>query len=177
MKTKKQTVKILLVNFGTTESPWNLFCGIDENRVVFFQYLNVGILPVYASNRDTQIRAYRNNNLYASGTAYLTSGHVMNFAFNSKNMKLNEKDQLHAFDFLAGDVIEIEKYDWELDENPLSLVSTPRSVGNDFHFVFHGDDIAQKIVQFSGMTYQDLSDKKVIFENKPGESKRYISHF
>ena len=178
MKTKKETLKILVVNFGTEQDPWNLFCGIDENRVVFFQYLSVGSLPAYHTDHDTQIRAYRNNNLHASGTVYLSSGHINEFRFRENhNMKLNSNDQLFAFDFAGGDIIEVEKYDWDADDNPLSLISTRRSVGHDFHMVFHGDEIAQKIVEFSKMTYHELSNKSVIFENKPGESGRYISHF
>lgn len=178
MKIKAQTLRILVVNFGTPESPWNLFCGIDEKRLVFFQYLSVGNLPAYHTDHDTQIRAYRNNNLHASGTAYLSSGHVNDFIFRENhNMKLNSKDQLIAFDFNEDDIIEVEKYDWDAEDNPLSLISTRRSVGNNFHLVFHRDDIAKKIVDFSGMTYEELSEKSVIFENKPGESGRYISHF
>jgi hypothetical protein len=90
---------------------------------------------------------------------------------------IHESSKVFSGDFIDGDIIEIEKYDWDADDNPLSLISTRRSVGHDFHMVFHGDEIAQKIVEFSKMTYHELSNKSVIFENKPGESGRYISHF
>lgn len=182
MKRKAQVLRILLVNFGTEKSPWNLFCSIDEHRVVFFKYLEMFSLPAQGSI-NTQIIFFRNGEIINSLIPYISGEHGAPFRLEigkhpvHAKFPLYESSKIFAGDFTEGDIIEIYKKDWELDDNPLSLVSTHRSVGHDFHFVFHGDEIAQKIVQFSGMTYRDLSDKKVIFENKPGESKRYISHF
>lgn len=182
MKRKAQTLKILVVNFGTPESPWNLFCGIDENRVVFFKYLEMFSLPAYGSV-NTEITFFRNREMINSLSPYISGDHGAPFRMEVGKHKIHTKFPIHesskvfSGDFIDGDIIEIEKYDWDAKDNPLSLISTRRSVGNDFHLVFHGDEIAQKIVEFSKMTYHELSNKSVIFENKPGESGRYISHF
>jgi hypothetical protein len=178
MKIKAETLRILVVNFGTAEDPWNLFCGIDENRVVFFQYLHMFGLPAYFVKGQTKIELYSNNEPLASGIPYLSSGHLEEFRFSGDHkFKPDENARLVAFEFLDGDILEINKPDWDADDKPLSSISTRRSVGNNFHLVFHRDDIAKKIVEFSGMTYEEISKKSVIFENRPGESGRYISHF
>mgnify|MGYP000184415254 CR=1 FL=1 len=182
MEIKQQTVKIFVINFGTVENPWNLFCGIDEHRVVFFKYLEMFSLPAQGSI-NTQIIFFRNGEIINSLIPYISGEHGSPFRLEIGKNRIHtkfpiyESSKFFSGDFTEGDIIEIYKKDWDTEDNPLSLISTHRSVGHDFHFVFHGDEIAQKIVQFSGMTYRDLSDKKVIFENKPGESKRYISHF
>jgi hypothetical protein len=182
MKIKAQTLKILVVNFGTEQDPWNLFCGIDENRIVFFKYLEMFSLPAYGSV-NTEITFFRNREIINSLSPYISGDHGAPFRMEIGKHKIysrfpvHQSSKLFSGDFLSDDIIEIEKCDWEAEDNPLSLISTRRSVGHDFHLVFHRDDIAKKIVEFSGMTYEELSDKSVIFENKPGESGRYISHF
>jgi hypothetical protein len=177
MNLKHHTTKILVVDLGTKENQWLMFCGYDEvkDRLILFRTLSMGSLPAYHTRQMTTITITRDGKEFSTGSPYLTSGHqetyrLVGLAEIEKDAP--EDDKLEAFNFLTGDIITIDKFDWKESEIPLDSITTRRTVGTLFGNVFYGELHKKLRNFFIGISFQTTT---VVFESYPG--KEYAKYF
>ena len=180
MKIKKVTAQFLVMNLGTTESPWNLFCGYDteKNRIVFFKTLRLRSIPNYFSQEPVVITVTRENKIFSSGSPLLAGPNDENYQLTGLREICgvnHSTDQLDAFHFNDGDVVTIEKSDWAHDENPIDILATRRTVGTPLDKVYAVNQ--HTIDQFKNF-FQDhlnVSTTTVVVESNPGP--HYMKYF
>ncbi len=179
MNLKHQTTRILVINIGTKEDRWLMFCGYDavKNRLIFFRTLFLSRLPAYHTKESTIITVFRDGKEFESGTPHLTNGHQEKYhlaGLIETQRSNSQSSYFKAFNFLSGDIITIEKFDWKEAEIPLDSIATRRTVGNLSSEVFLNDEtLNEQLCDF--FPELQLKVATVVFEAYPGS--KYANHF
>jgi hypothetical protein len=180
MNIKKAAASFLVMNLGTSDSPWNLFCGFDpeKNRIVFFKTLRLRSIPNYFSQEPVVITVNRDNQIFSSGSPQLVGPN--DEAYQLDGLReicgvTHSTDQLDAFHFNDGDIVTVEKSDWAHDENPIDTLATRRTVGTPLHQVYSVNQ--HTIDQFKNF-FKDSANiltTTVVVESNPGPI--YMKYF
>ena len=171
--------RILVVALGNNKL---FFCGVDQERIVFFDDLLLGSL-VGMTEKDTCISVRRNGAVVDTKTLMLSGGHMQKIFVtdfdvtkgNNADFNVEQKQdvkKLHAFSFQKNDILEINK-EWKDFEQPeawLSQISTYRSYGADFIDVFvTNHTLLAPIMDFFELNFEKMvsMSKKIIFTSCP----------
>lgn len=180
MQIKKATTQFLVINLGTSEQPWNLFCGYDpeKNRIVFFKTIRLRSIPNYFSQDPVAITVTRDGSVFSTGSPQLVGPNGEGYQLDGLREICGVRhstDTLDAFHFNDNDVVSVEKSDWTIDENPIDILATRRTVGTPLHQIHaanqHTIDQFKKFFQGG----PDVLTTTVVVESNPGPN--YMKYF
>lgn len=180
MNIKKAVVSFLVMNLGTADNPWNLFCGYDpeKNRIVFFKTLRLRSIPNFFSQDPVTITVTRNDKTFSTGSPQLSGPNCENYVLTGLREICGvtySTDTLDAFHFNNNDVVTVEKSDWAENENPFDILATRRTVGTPLNQV-HA--VSQHTIDQFKNFFKDSPNvltATVIVEDNPGP--HYMKYF
>jgi hypothetical protein len=173
MNIRKNTITIFTVNMGTSEKPWNMFCGYDreKNRAIFFTELLMRGLPNYFSQEPVIITIIRDGKTFSQATPSLEGPRLEEYRLTGfqelPGMKYNT-DILSVTHLKEGDVVTITKSDWLENDNPLNIVATKRTSLVNFHRTL--TEVSLQLFTYINQIFsgQMNEDTTVVFETPPG---------